>query len=436
MKFLFNRTSYVVSNSNELPPNLTKKSPLQSHSTMNPAFKLNAAPNASVKNIAGLKMLPKRVREIAQSLSIDSTFLFEKTRTKELTAQITDQIRSGLTEQDTIPQGEVLVQTNTIPLATVETSDYGTQTAEFNCDECTERSQRVMINKHTQSTWKSCNIGVQTNEKDYREPIVELLSKMTAAQLVALKDFANIVDEPRPQNSVDMFKIRERLMDIYNLSQRDADAVRSAEENRLDDIQYIEQIRFRSGDLYTEGSSRDFERRSGSPRIFNGNNRMETITFNNDRSRIDDRNIPPARLLDERFQRMDDDLFQPPLHPEDEEELERQRYIEMERQRELELELTQRRYDEQMERDRERERRRLECLEQDRRQLAMQSNMSFPGPSNHSMQLDDDMRNFSRDPDDRDMQRQNNFNMGRGGTMNRRGRGAFRDNFRGRGRRN
>lgn len=423
MKFLYNRTSVVVSNPNDSAASSANKSPLQVHSTMNPSFKLNAPPNVSLKSIAGLKMLPKRVRDVAQSLSIKSSFLFEKTRTKELNAQITDQIRSGL--ENNIPMGDILVQTKTVPAPIIETSNGSTQTADFKCERCTERNKRIMVSAHTQVFLKNCSIGVQTNEKDYREPIVELLSKMSAAQLVALKDFANIVDEPRPQNSMEMYKIRERLMDIYNLSQRDADAVRSAEENRLDDMHFIEQVRYRQGDMYTEGSSRDFDRRSRSPHNFNGNNIMEPISFNNDRNMIDDRKMP-QRTLDERFQRMDDS-YRRSMHPDEDEEMERQRYIEMERRRQLQLELTQRRYDE------EQERRRLESMEQEQR-IQMQ-NVNFPGPPNHSMQFDDDMRHFSRDPDDREMQRQPlGFGQGQGrGAMNRRGRGAFRDNFRGKG---
>lgn len=426
MKFLYNRTSLVVSNPNEQNHiSSVKKSPLHAHSTLNPTFKLNAPPNVSVKKINGLKMLPSRVKDVAQSLSIKSSFLFDKMRTKELNAQITSQMNSVM-EKEASPIAEVLFQTNTVPIPTIDTAEIATQTNELKCVKCTER-KRTTVSAGTQVFLKNCSIGIQTNEKDYREPIVELLSKMTAAQLVAIKDFAQIIDEPRACSELEYSRIRERLIDIYNLSQRDADTVRAAEESQMDEIAYMDQRRFRSGDGYIEGSARDFDRRSNSPGRFNGNFSGDRNNFEpNDRSMTVDERAAIQRGISERFQGIDEPLYQRPtnrVEQEEREERERQMYLELERRRELELELNQRRYDEQMELERERERERR--MEQERR-LNLQS-FQQPNP----LPFEDEMRQFNRNQEDRETQRTNTFNNR--GTLNRRGRGAFRDNFRGRG---
>lgn len=424
MKFLYSRTSLVVPKANEQNTNTINKSPLQTHSTMNVPFALNAPPNMPSQSVNGLKKLPKRVRDVAQSLGINGAFLFDKLRTKELNAQITDQIKSGM-ESDASSVGEILIQTNTVPaIPAIETFNAGTQTNEFRCERCTERNKRIMVSAHTQVFLKNCSIGVQTNEKDYREPIVELLSKMSAAQLVAIKDFANIIDEPRACSESEYSRIRERLIDIYNLSQRDADAVRTAEENQMDEMPYMDR-RFRGGDGFNEGSSRDFDRRSNSPR-FNGNFMGERSSFGGnssldaiDRSMMDERMGGQRLAVEDRLGQRLDDPYQRQLRleVEEREERERQLYLESERRRELELELIQRRYDEEVERDRLR-------IEQDRRM-----NMPNFQPQNQ-LPFEDEMRQFNRDKEERESQRPNIFNASRG-TVNRRGRGAFRDNFRG-----
>lgn len=413
MKFLYNRSSIaVVANETK---QLNNKSPLQIHSTLNVPFKLNAEPTVQVNKVAGIRMLPKRVKDICTALGINSSMMFDKLRTKELSIQITDQIKNELETVES-PREEILLQTKTIP--TVEKGEMSTQTAPIECEPCLDRKKRVMINQHTQIFLKFSSIGIQTNEKDYREPIVEQLSSMTAAQLVAIKDFANIITEPRPQNSVEMFKIRERMMDIYNLSQRDADAVRAAEEQRLDDPNYIDQLRSRSScDMFRDASPQDFGM-PHSPVFHNGN---VSSNFNgpksNDRYLMEERE--QQRLQEEReYQlRLRDDQERRII----EEQRANQRLLEIERQRERDMEIEQRQFEQQRRDQIElelRERRILEerRLEHERhiRQLAMQQ----------QQQPFDDNRGFNRAPDDRQP-----FNSNRGSSIvNRRGRGAFRDN--------
>lgn len=402
MKFWFNRTSVLSARSKESQNESTEQTPLQQqHSALNVAFLLNAQPNEPFNGVNGLKMLPKRVKAVASALGISSSYLFERMHTKEINAQITGELLSksdGNDKSKTAPVPVVPIQTAKPPV--IETATIETQTDELKCRPCIERNSRIMINSHTQIFLpKGISIGVQTNEKDYREPIVAMLSRMSAAQLVAVKDFANIIAEPRPQNFLEMSKVRERMMDIYNLSQRDADAVRTAEENRLDDLQYHEQLRYRgsASDGFIDSTSRDaFDQNSNSSRyvangsISNFGRNIDNSGFNGDRHMMDDREEDLRRIAME--------------------EEEHIRMIEQQRQREMELEVEQRLFEQRQQEQRERDRMDRDREHQLRQFAAMQQmERDFNRPQN----------NFNNSSNT------NNNNMDRNINM-RRNRGVFR----------
>lgn len=408
-KFLFNRTSTIVANSSNPIIKSANKSPLQVQFPLNVTFKLNAPPNVRVKNVDGIRMLPKRVKDVCTALSIDSRMMFDKLRTKEVSNQIADQLMK--TEIADTYQPDILVQTRNIP--NVETSEISTQTKAFDCEKCTERQKRVMVNVHSQITPITFNIGIQTDEKDYREPIVKQLSQMTAAQLVAIRDFADIITEPRPQMQVEMHRIRERLMDIYNLSQRDADAVR-IEEQRMAELQRIAEER-----RYGEGSSMrsrsacdmypDMNMNSNSPPMRNGSN-FDSNEMNDGRGFMMDDRGQQQRFSEERKYQSRISMAM----ADEQRLLEEQRMIERERLIEIERLRIQQREKEMREHE--------QRLEQEirRRQMTTQQQQQ----SQPLIPFDSDMRDYNRG-DDRP-----NFNPSpRGGAViNRRGRGAFRDN--------
>lgn len=433
MKFQYIRASILAANT-PTDTKTTNQSPFQTQTALNTTFKISAAQNDIPKAVVGVKHLPKRVKDVAIALGIKSSFLFEKLRTKELTAQLSDAIQENII----VPPIQIKQEfpTATAITATIATftqpivqpivtpkppppptpkCDSGTQTQKADCDTCVKRSKVITVNKQTQHFQRVCSIGVQTNEKDYREPIVEQLARMTAAQLVAIKDFANIITEPRPQNAAELFKLKERMMDTYNLSQRDADAVRTAEENRLDDVNYIEQLRFRSNDIYSNENSRDFERsiaNSPAPRYNDNTARMPN--FGNFDGNHDDRRMPIDNDLDPRMDpRMFDEIrerdrdYQRMLR--DREEQEHQEMLEMERNRERALEREQRMYEEEQRRIAETDRRRYD---QDSHYRPAQSQQPQPEP----YRFQEDIR--MQDMEDRD--RAFNRNV-----PNRRGRGAF-----------
>lgn len=428
MRFQFTRSSMLAT----ATPTDTKsshKSPFHVHSTLNPLFKLSTAtPDARLRSVAGLKHLPMRVKDVAIALGIKSSFLFEKLRTKELTTQLTEAIlenqntagAAAAATAATVPAirikqefpapasdaagaSQVPAMAAQLPTRTplparpalparppLQKCDSGTQTQPVDCNACVKRSKVVTATKSTQIFPKLCSIGVQTNEKDYREPIVEQLSRLTAAQLVAIKDFAIIIAEPRPQNAAELFKLKERMMDVYNLSQRDADAVRVAEENRLDDVNYIEQMRYRNSDANSSENSRDFDRMPQSPQFIED---RSFASFGANRF-----NGEPQRSFEEREHEREHEYHQRMLRERNRDEEEHERMLAIERDRERALEREQLLYEEQRRSD-----------EVGQRRVYNRPQSQGGPPPQQQYRFDED-RGFNRNPS----------------LPNRRGRGAFR----------
>lgn len=270
MKFQFTSTRITASTDIDGDQNLSE-SPM-AMTAHNVDFNFNSTSNEVVPPI---KQLPEITKEIVKCFGMDSDALHSKIRAKEVAAVLSKELvttsRSNVVIRPTPSAAIPKPPTPSVQLpkkickdATVQTvklsqPSVSSQTEAFQCEKCLIQKRKMFVNKSTQIfPTKKTETAVQTDEEDYREPIVELLSHLTAAQLVAVKDFATIVMEPRPQSSVDMFKVRERMMDVYNLSQRDADAVRIAQQNRLDDPVELDRLRYRASDIDYEN-----ERNSG-----------------------------------------------------------------------------------------------------------------------------------------------------------------------------
>lgn len=212
-----------------------------------------------------------RSREIVSQLSLD--FM--------LTANANATAKADIGDTTKVPLSRKEPEAANVIVPPVQTCSTITQTDAFECVACVARGKRFFLNKHTQVfSAQKCG-STQTDEDDYRSPLLEMLSRLSDAQLVAIKDFIAIMMTARPQNTLDICNLRERMMDIYNLSQRDSEAVRVAQRNRLDDPVVINQKRFRSCDSFGDsGSSRDREfdnsphgRRSNGSASFNQNER-------------------------------------------------------------------------------------------------------------------------------------------------------------------
>lgn len=302
------------------------RSPL--HCKLNPKFKFNSSiPNNVPAKVEGIRELSKYTKQYVKILGVNSSFLYSELKLKEeakKTKEVTMEIEKHV--------DEILIpETQKKPV--IETKESEMQTDQVQCIDCLERNKRIFLSKGTQvfPLIGKTSISIQTDEEDYREPIVQTLSQMTAAQLVAIRDFSAILMEPRPQNSVEMFSTRERIMDIFNLSQRDADAVRIAQRNRLDDHEVIDKLRFHSKD--NAGGS-----------VF---------------SRLDG---PPTLNINPEFE--DDRAERERRHRLEEVEMERER--EREREREKEIERERHRLDEEI------RIRRIKQIEEEERLMRLQ----------------------------------------------------------------
>lgn len=171
-------------------------------------------------------VLPTRSTFVIQSLGFSCDQLVEALRMKSMAKTVISKV-----------QGKQ--QSSTVRTAVVTRNVY-IQTAPMECDVCEERKNTICLNQSVQTEETKCvSIKVQTDNEIYTEPVFNTLKSMTSAQLVAMTDFAHIVCDPRPSNSEEMFKLREQLMDVYNLSQRDDEAVRTAERQRLNSVRSL-----------------------------------------------------------------------------------------------------------------------------------------------------------------------------------------------------
>lgn len=287
MRFLFTRTHFDARNQQNIDPLLAKprKSPL-APSPLNVAFKWNSDNDTPGDSLRPKQQFPAPLCEIVKALSIHNETLTSKMRSREIASQLSlDFMLTATTPIDSgdnakVPLPEVRPEVRQFVPPVIRTRSTIAQTDPYECNECVVRDKRVFVNKNTQVSSSSNNNSTQTDEDDYRSPLIETLARLSDAQLVAIKDFIAIMQTVRPQNTLDMCNLRERMMDIYNLSQRDADAVRVAQRNRLDDPMVVKQKRFRSCDSFGDsgGSSRDREfdnsphsRRSNGSGNFNQN---------------------------------------------------------------------------------------------------------------------------------------------------------------------
>lgn len=171
--------------------------------------------------LAPLKFLPPRTRELVKILGYNCSHIISRLRLKEFGDKMIHEIENMDAEKKKTKERSV--------------TECGMQTEAYKCPSCLNHDSKTFSNKSVQvDAPKKVSIRTQTNEKDYREPLIRSLSRMTPGQLVAVSDFANLIFEPRPSTSVELFKVREQLMDIYNLSERGTEAIEAEREREQD----------------------------------------------------------------------------------------------------------------------------------------------------------------------------------------------------------
>ncbi|KAG4080253.1 hypothetical protein HA402_010745 [Bradysia odoriphaga] len=201
LRFLFTRTSMPMDPVDQVI------SPLQSKK--NVEFKETSA---NEKPCAALEFLPSRTSELVQILGYNCSVIANRLRLKNVGKKVIDEIEDIDAEKQRSKERAY--------------KESETQTDSYKCPTCVVREAKSFSNKSTQAEApKKVNIRTQTNEKDYRVPLIRQLSRISAGQLVAVSDFITLICEPRPSTSTEIFSVREKLMDIYNLSERGSDAI-------------------------------------------------------------------------------------------------------------------------------------------------------------------------------------------------------------------
>lgn len=185
MKFVFTRTSSCFTEDNQI------LSPLESR--LNPTFKLNnLKPSTEQIHNDGIKTLPTQTKQLATVLGLNSAYIFTKLRAKEIANEI-----------------EVAVNTKT-------TVDTEAQTTPYICDACDERGRRQFMNRGTQaSRAETVAMAIQTDVEEFREPLGNMMARLSSIQLKAVRDFASLLLVPEPQNQGEMAKLRDDVLDIY-----------------------------------------------------------------------------------------------------------------------------------------------------------------------------------------------------------------------------
>lgn len=199
LRFLFTRTSMPIEANEEQTPPLQSRKNVEFEQTSD-----------NQKPFAPLQFLPVRTRELVKVLGYDCSAILSRLRLKEFADKVIEDIdaEKKRSKERAYKDGEM-------------------QTESYKCPTCISRESKVFSSKSMQTDApKKVSIRTQTNEKDYRDPLIRSLSRLTAGQLVAVSDFVDLlINEPRPSTSTEVFSVREKLMDIYNLSERGSDAI-------------------------------------------------------------------------------------------------------------------------------------------------------------------------------------------------------------------
>lgn len=201
LRFLFTRTSMPIEDGQEVTPPLASRKNVEFEQT-----------TSNQQPLAPLQFLPKRTRELVKILGYNCSSILNRMRLKDFADKVIHEIEDldaakKRTKECTYKESEM-------------------QTESYKCPGCLHREAQVFVNKSIQTDApKKVSIRTQTNEKDYREPLIRTLSHLTAGQLVAVSDFVDLLSQPRPSTSEGLYSVREKLMDIFNLSERGTEAI-------------------------------------------------------------------------------------------------------------------------------------------------------------------------------------------------------------------
>lgn len=195
------------------------RSPL--HNVNNVNYKFNSHARRFNLEEWGLASIPPAAANIAKLLGCDAQTIYDKLKVIKIPPKIRKIKReNGDLDDD---EDEELLQTRSSLFCSVST-----QTDET-VDILKRKPQGYDIG--VQAVQPAFEIACQTLEtespsikmydnNDSDLPIMGLMREMNDNQLMALHDFAELLKEPPSSNAMDIYRLRQRMLDIYKSSQQ------------------------------------------------------------------------------------------------------------------------------------------------------------------------------------------------------------------------
>ncbi|XP_036339540.1 uncharacterized protein LOC118748907 [Rhagoletis pomonella] len=191
------------------------RSPL--HNVNNVHYKFNSHANQFNLYEWGLEAMPQVAGKVAKLLGFDAHALTEKLRTVQLPPKL-QKIKQECLEQQA---DEQMSQPQTSFLVTV-----ATQTNEVTVlESAAERRKNLhdiavqaMPPRNCAATQTTALLATSTSGYDDL-PLMQQINTLNENQLMALSDFAELICEPVPANGLDLYRTRQRMIDIYKCAQ-------------------------------------------------------------------------------------------------------------------------------------------------------------------------------------------------------------------------
>uniref|UniRef100_A0A1A9W3Z4 Uncharacterized protein n=1 Tax=Glossina brevipalpis TaxID=37001 RepID=A0A1A9W3Z4_9MUSC len=193
------------------------RSPL--HSVNNVSFKFNSHAKSFDMHEWGLEALPPKITHICRVLGYDADSLFNKLKTVKLPPKLSK------LKADAHKNAEI----NMIDNGPSFLNNVSTQTDDDNVIELKNGPEVQSCDAAIQVIPPTANKAAQTSQENLDDlPITSIMRRFNENQLMALHDFAELLSEPYSSDAMNIYRIRQRMVDIYKGAQ--VQAVSSAAE--------------------------------------------------------------------------------------------------------------------------------------------------------------------------------------------------------------
>uniref|UniRef100_A0A1A9ZD90 Uncharacterized protein n=1 Tax=Glossina pallidipes TaxID=7398 RepID=A0A1A9ZD90_GLOPL len=176
------------------------------HSVNNVSYKFSSLSKRLNMLDWGLEAPTSKIARTCQVLCYDIYSLFNKSKSMKLPPT--------LLSSETPNNSETRIMDYSFSL----TNNVSTQTDDDDIFNLKTLSNVSTYDAAVQSTPLIANIAVQTAEETSLDdlPIISIIRSFDSNQLMALHDFAELLRQQRSSNATHMYRVRERMVNIYN----------------------------------------------------------------------------------------------------------------------------------------------------------------------------------------------------------------------------